>query len=154
MKRLSDALALLGGLAMLAAALLICVSVAGRALFDAPIDGDYEFVKLAMGFAGFAVLPLTERHGAHAAAETLVNRLPERTRDAIEAFWHLVQALVMGALGYAMALGAFATRASGETTMQRQIPLWPGIALASLLLLLTALAAVLRARHLKRASES
>jgi TRAP-type C4-dicarboxylate transport system permease small subunit len=150
MKRLPDALAVLGGLAMLLAALLVSISVIGRALFDTPIDGDYEFVKLAMGFAGFAVLPLTEAQGGHVAAETLIERVSLPQRQRIEAFWHLVQALVMGALGYAMALGALATKASGETTMQREIPLWPGIALACLLVVVTMIAALARARRLSK----
>lgn len=150
MDRLFRALATLGGLAMLGAAALVSVSVLGRALFDTPVDGDFEFVKLAMGFAAFAVLPLTEARGAHVAAETFTERFSGPVQRRIEAFWHLVQALVLGALGYAMAAGALATRASGETTMAREIPLWPGIALASALCLVSVLAALVRARQLAR----
>jgi TRAP-type C4-dicarboxylate transport system permease small subunit len=148
--RLFSLLAVLGGAAMIGAGLLVCASVIGRALFDAPIDGDFEFVKLAMGFAGFAVLPLTEARGGHVAAETFTEKLSAPWQARIAAFWHLVQAIALGALAYAMAAGALATRASGETTMQREIPLWPGVALASLLLVCAVGASVLRARALLR----
>ena len=50
-------LAILGGLLSCAMAAVVTVSVAGRYLFSAPINGDYDIVGILCGCAIFSFLP-------------------------------------------------------------------------------------------------
>jgi len=66
---LARALAVAGGLVLLAMVAMICVSIFGRALLAfglRPITGDYELVSIGMGFAVFAFMPWTHLNRGHA----------------------------------------------------------------------------------------
>jgi hypothetical protein len=54
----------------------------------------------------------------------------------------------MGYVGYCLVFGSLDALKSGETTMQRQLVIWPSIALATLLCIILAATAVLTAIRL------
>lgn len=120
----SLALALLGGLALCAAALLTVVSVAGRALFSAPVPGDYEIVEAACAFAVCAALPWCQRRRGHATVDILAERLgPRATRRAGDALMAALAALI----AWRMAAGMIDKMGDGfyvETTFILQTPVW------------------------------
>jgi len=147
-EQMTGTIALLGGMLSLAVALLVCASVAGRWLFAQPIDGDFEFVKMATAIAVFAFLPYTQARRGNVKVDTFTDWLAPPRRRFLDAFWDIVYAIVMGFIGYCLLHGARETLASGETTMQRQIPIWPSIALSSALCLLLALTAAVTAQRL------
>jgi TRAP-type C4-dicarboxylate transport system permease small subunit len=125
----SHALALAGGAALCAAALLTTASVAGRAA-GAPVPGDYELVQIACAFAVFSFLPWCQRRRAHAAVDILADRLaPRATRRAGDALTAALAALVAWRLGAGLADrmgdGFFV-----ETTFILRIPVWWGYAAA------------------------
>jgi TRAP-type C4-dicarboxylate transport system permease small subunit len=151
--RVTGAVALAAGLLSLAVAVLVTVSVLGRWLFRAPIDGDFEFVKMATAVAVFGFLPYTQARRGNIVVDTFTGGLAPRWRDRIDAFWDLAYAAFMGFLAYALTLGTMDAIRSGETTMQRQIALWPSIGLAMLLCALLAVTALLTAAVLLRRSE-
>ena len=62
-ERLTGICAALGGLLTLAVALLATVSVLLRWLISSPIDGDFEYVKMATAVAVFCI-SLTPRRAA------------------------------------------------------------------------------------------
>jgi TRAP-type C4-dicarboxylate transport system permease small subunit len=148
--RATGAIAVAGGLLALSAALVVVTSVLGRWLFRSPIDGDFEIVKMATAVAIFSFLPFAQARRANIVVDTFTGGLSLEMRNRIDAFWDLAYAAFMGFLAYALTLGTLDALRSGETTMQRQLPIWPSIGLSMLLCALLALTAVLTARALLR----
>ncbi len=155
-ERLTGWVAILGGLLALAVAFLVTTSITMRWLFSAPIDGDFEFVKMATAVAVFAYLPYTQARRGNIMVDTFTGWLPERGRNFLDAFWDLAYAALMGFIGYCLVNGSLEALKSGETTMQRQIVLWPSIALATALCILLAVISIATALRLitKKTSRS
>ncbi len=143
--------AMLGGLMTLAVALLATTSILLRWLAGMPIDGDFEYVKMATAIAVFAYLPYTQARRGNIMVDTFTNWLPQRLRDFLDAFWDLLFAVLMTYLAFCLANGTLGMWRSGETTMQRQIALWPSIAICTALAGLVAVTALLTAARLLRA---
>lgn len=141
--RATGLLAIFGGLLALAVAMLVGTSVLGRWLFNAPIDGDFEFVKMATAVAVFAYLPYTQARRGNIMVDTFTTGLSLRSRNRLDAFWDFAFALFMGFIAYAMLHGTLDAIKSGETTMQRQLLLWPSIGVATLLCAVLSLTALL-----------
>jgi TRAP-type C4-dicarboxylate transport system permease small subunit len=150
LERLTGAVAITGGLLALAVAILVTVSVLGRWLFNAPIDGDFEFVKMATAVAVFAYLPYTQARRGNIMVDTFTSGLGLRTRNRLDAFWDIAYGCTMTYLAYALIIGTLDAVRSGETTMQRQILLWPSIGLSMLLCALVAATAFIGAWQLLR----
>lgn len=133
LERITGFCALLGGLLTLAVALLATTSVALRWLLSAPIDGDFEYVKMATAIAVFSYLPYTQSRRGNIVVDTFTLWLPQRVLNVIDAFWDIVFAIVLGYLAYCLVHGTLSALHSGETTMQRQLLIWPSIALCAAL---------------------
>ncbi len=147
-ERLTGLIAILGGLLALAVAVLVSVSVLSRWLLNAPIDGDFEFVKMATAVAVFAYLPYTQARRGNIMVDTFTGWLPARARHLLDAFWDLAFAALMLFLSYCLVFGSLEAFKSGETTMQRQIVLWPTIALCTALSMLLTITAIVTAFRL------
>jgi TRAP-type C4-dicarboxylate transport system permease small subunit len=147
-ERLTGAIAVVGGLLALAVASLVTTSVTLRWLVSAPIDGDFEFVKMATAVAVFAYLPFTQARRGNIMVDTFTGWLPERARNFLDAFWDLAYASLLGFIAYCLVNGSLDAFKSGETTMQRQIVVWPSISLATALCMLLAMTSVLTAIRL------
>lgn len=150
-EKLTGAVALAGGLLTLAVACLATASVVMRWLFNAPIDGDFEYVKMATAVAVFAYLPYTQARRGNIMVDTFTGWLPAGARNLLDVTWDIVFALLVGYLTYCLVNGALGMLASGETTMQRQLVLWPSIALCAALSGLVAITAAATAVRLLRA---
>jgi TRAP-type C4-dicarboxylate transport system permease small subunit len=148
--KLTGAIAISGGLLALAVASLATVSVLGRWLYSSPVEGDFEFVKMATAIAVFTYLPFTQARRANVVVDSFTGWLPQRGRDLLDALWDLVYAGMMGFCAWCLFYGTFDSVRSGETTMQLQIPLWPSIALSLVLCAFLALTAVATAWALLR----
>jgi TRAP-type C4-dicarboxylate transport system permease small subunit len=142
LERLTGIIAILGGCLALAVALLVTASVLGRWLFNAPIDGDFEFVKMATAVAVFAYLPYTQARRGNIMVDTFTMGFAASVRRRIDAFWDMAFAAFAGFLAYALATGMTEAARSGETTMQRQLLIWPSIGLAALLAAVLCLTAI------------
>ena len=147
-ERITSTVAMLGGLLALAVAILATVSVLSRWLLNAPIDGDFEYVKMATAVAVFAYLPYTQARRGNIMVDTFTGGLSLSARNALDAFWDLAYAAFMGYAAYCLTYGSLDALKSGETTMQRQIALWPSIALSTALCMLLAITAVATAIRL------
>ena len=116
-------------------------------LFGKPIPGTYELV----GFLGTVVvsfaLAFTSMEKGHIAVEILVEKLPQRTQLAIEAFCNLIGALLFGVIAYQAVLYAVDMKKSGEVSLTLQMPPYPfifGIAAGCALLCLLLVADFLK----------
>lgn len=145
LERVTGWIAIFGGLLALAVALLATTSVLMRWLFNAPIDGDFEFVKMATAVAVFAYLPYTQARRGNIMVDTFTGWLPERLRNLLDGFWDLAYAALMGYVAYCLIHGSLDAIKSGETTMQRQLVIWPSIALSTALCIVLALTSILTA---------
>jgi TRAP-type C4-dicarboxylate transport system permease small subunit len=152
LERLTGVIAIVGGALAFAVAMLATISVGSRWLFNAPIDGDFEYVKMATAIAVFAYLPYTQARRANIFVDTFTGWLPHRANRVLDAFWDLVYAAFMGFVGVCLIYGTLDAIQSGETTMQRQLLIWPSIAISSALCILVALTSVVSAGLLLRTS--
>ncbi len=115
-------LALGGGTLMLAAALMVTLSVSGRRLGLGPVPGDFELVQMACGVAVLWFLPYATIARAHIVVEALTERLPRRARtflDGLGLFGFVALGLL---LATTMAQGVLDLRRAGTTTMVLQVP--------------------------------
>ena len=144
---LARAMALLGGLVLVALILLTCISVLGRGgntfghsdylttiapgLADAliatgigPVTGDYELVEAGIAFAIFAFLPWCQLTNGHATVDIFTSFLSERINRAIRSFWEVVFALILILLAWRLFEGMQGKIRNGETTFLLQFPIW------------------------------
>jgi TRAP-type C4-dicarboxylate transport system permease small subunit len=150
-ERLTGIVAVLGGCLALGVAALVVTSVLGRWLFSKPIEGDFEFVKMATAMAVFAYLPYTQARRGNIMVDTFTGWMSARTRALTDAFWDLCFAAAMAFCAVGLTRGTLDAIASRETTMQLQIIVWPVIAICCLLCLLCAVTAAMTAMQLLRA---
>ena len=140
--RAGKAFNILACAAVVAMMLLSAADVVLR-IFGRPIPGTYELV----GFLGALVvsfaLAFTSMEKGNIAVEILVEKLPLRTRLAIDAFCNLAGAFLFCVIGFQAFIYALDIKSSGEVSPTLHIPAYPfifGISLgcALLCLLLTA----------------
>ncbi|WP_420407428.1 TRAP transporter small permease [Hoeflea sp.] len=127
MRKLAAALAILGGLALIAVMLSTVASVTGRALIPlglSPIRGDFELVELGTGFAVFAFLPWVQINRQHASVEILTMHLSARTNRLIDLVADILMAMIALLLAWKHWQGTLDKLAYGETTFIIQYPVW------------------------------
>lgn len=146
LRRVIEGWALLGGLLLLAIALMTSYSAGAGWLLGKPLPGDVELVEMLTAISVFMMLPYCQLSGANVTADIFTARAGPRTVAALE----LLAALV--ALGFSLLLfwrmyeGLLDYRKYVETTTILKIPIWVAYpwALASLALLAIAALATLR----------
>jgi TRAP-type C4-dicarboxylate transport system permease small subunit len=145
MEALARAMAVLGGLVLAAVILVVCASVAGRALNGwlhdlepaapglagallatgvGPIRGDFELVEAGVAFAIFAFLPWAQLTGGHAVVDVFTARLGERANRALAALWAVLFAGILALVAWQLWQGTQDKLRYGETTFMIQFPVW------------------------------
>lgn len=135
-------LAVVGGLLMLATAVMVVASVTLRWLFANAIPGDIELVQIATALAVFSFLPLCQLHRGNIMVDTFTAWLPRRAQAALDALWDLVYAAVAAMLAWRLALGAYDTVRSNTVSMMLGLPIGWAIAACAAMAALLALVAV------------
>lgn len=148
--RLARGLALAGGAALLATALLTTWSVVQRWITRQPVPGDFELAALGSGLAVMGFLAYGTLMRSNILVDSFSAWLPQRVTDLIDAFWALVWVAVAAVLAERLLLGARETLASGTTTMVLGLPTWWAIGLGGLGFAATALAGAWWAARLAR----
>ena len=124
--RLSAGLAVAGGLVLVALIAVTSLSVAGRALFSAPIPGDFELVEIGCAVAVFAFLPYCQITRGNVVVDFFTARAPLRRRAALDLAGNLVFTAIAGLLTWRALVGAGEMLRYGETTMVLAVPIWWG----------------------------
>lgn len=163
--KLARTFAIVGGLVLSTLIVLTCLSIAGRSLnsvlhADAiqalapgvanwliaagvgPINGDFEIVEAGMAFAIFAFLPLCQLNGAHASVDIVTDRLPRRINRGLRMVVEIIFAAVLILIAIQLFSGMESKRASGQTTLLIQYPVWWGYAFSVPGAIMAALVAV------------
>lgn len=134
--RLASAFNGIAAVAVVGMMVLTCLDVLLR-LFRTPIPGTYEIVcMLGAVFVSFSLARTTMDQG-HIAVDFLVQRLPDRLRNVVEAVNAGICALLFTVVCRQCVIYALDLKASGEVSMTLQMPLFPfvfGIALGSAML--------------------
>lgn len=145
-----QAIALIGGLLLIALAVMVVVSVTLRSdlVGAAGVPGDFELVQMATAVAAFCFLPYCQLRRGNIFVDTFTLRLPARWRNRIDAAWDVLYGLVMVLIAWRLAVGGRAAFASGENTMVLGLPSYVPITLCAALALLVAAAAFVSARRL------
>ena len=121
-----------------------CIDVMGRYFFNRPVYGGFELTGVLLSLTIFCSLPLATRAGENITIDlvTLRNR---KVRIVQHAIVHLIGAGVM--VGLSTQLWRLGSRllAAGETTLQLTIPIGYVLYAMSALMVLTAVAFLVRA---------
>jgi TRAP-type C4-dicarboxylate transport system permease small subunit len=124
--RLSEAIAVLGGLLLLLVTALTVASVVGRGGFNSPLLGDSEVVEVGCAVAIFAFLPYCQMRGANVIVDFFTMAASRRTRAALDTVMHAVFFACVAVLTWRLALGGLGAWRSGDNSMFLRIPLWWG----------------------------
>ncbi|MEP0943322.1 MAG: TRAP transporter small permease [Rhizobiaceae bacterium] len=172
MTGLARALAIVGGLVLIAIVVLTCLSVIGRIFngighadfvanylpilgpfFKAfgPINGDYELVEAGIALAIFLFLPWCQLNRGHATVELFTAKFPASFNRWLSLFWEVVFAATILLITWRLYVGMTDKMRYGETTFLLQMPVWWAFAACSLAAILASLVAIystyLRARE-------
>jgi TRAP-type C4-dicarboxylate transport system permease small subunit len=136
--RASEALALCGGAVFVGIAIMSVGSIASRALFSTPIQGDYELVQMGCAVFVAMCLPICELVGANIIVDFFTTRTSVRTQRRLDALGAMLLALVMALVTWRIVAGTLSMHQAGETTTILGWPVWwtyalmvPGVALTA-----------------------
>lgn len=119
----------IAGMLLGAVMLLVVVSTLGRYLLAWPVPDSFDLSRLMLGAClawGFAVIGL---RGGHIQVDLLAEAAGPRLRRAIDVFaWGLLW-LLAALLAWKMFDRVASALASGETTFDLRLPIWPFLAL-------------------------
>ena len=146
-ERITAALAIAGGGLMLAASLLVTVSVLLRWATSRGINGDFDLIQFAMPLAVFAFLPWCQLRGGNIFVDTFTLKLPKAVNAALDGLWALAYAAIAGLIAWRMAIGAQETVVSGTGTMVLNLPIGWAMAVAAIFALWLAIVTVTTIRR-------
>lgn len=118
---------------------LTFVSVIMRYVFAAPIPDTHDLTRLMMGIALFWGFACACWRGEHIQVDLLWTALPRAGRIALDLIANLVLFVCVAVLAWTVAARVLVVMASGITTMDFRLPMWPFIAVATLGLFLAVL---------------
>jgi TRAP-type C4-dicarboxylate transport system permease small subunit len=137
--RTSEWFALAGGAIFVGIAIMSVGSIASRALFSRPIQGDYELVQFGCAVFVSLCLPICQMAGANIIVDFFTTRASPVTQRRLDGFGALLLGLVMALVAWRLAAGTLSMLEAGETTTILGWPVWytyalmiPGVALTAL----------------------
>ena len=107
-------LAILGGLLSCAMAAVVTVSVAGRYLFSAPINGDYDIVGILCGCAIFSFLPYCQLKRGNVIADFFTQGASSRTKAVLDVAGNVLYLAAATMFTWRLFYGAIEMRQSAE----------------------------------------
>lgn len=141
----SKGFALAGGAIFIAMVGLSVVSIVGRKLWSAPINGDIELLQMGTGVAAAAFFPYCTMMNEHLRVEFFTEGLSSSARGLLDAFANVLLAVAVGLLAWRGAVQAHELREAGEVTVMRNIEVWIPVACLVPSMVLTAVCALDRA---------
>ena len=138
--------ALAGGMLFCAIVLMSIVSIVGRKLFSAPIQGDMEILQMGAAVASATFLPLCELQDHHIKVDALTTWMSERGRAALDAVAHGLLLVAAVLLTWRTGLYMAEAHENMEVSTLLLVPLWWPILLLVPSFALLALAALHRMR--------
>ena len=103
----------------------VTVGVLGRYLLNRPILGQTDIAELVIGVIVFLGLAYTQRTGAHARVEILVNRLKGRAYHLLESLTLFLPLVVFLIIAISSFNDVMFLKEIGDTTPTIHVPTWP-----------------------------
>lgn len=128
---LTDKMKLVGAALLVIMMLLTCVDVVGR-LFRHPVFGSIELMSFMGALAVAMALPYTHSVKGHIGVEIVIDKLPPTLRHLIELATGLLSLILFGIVTWKMFEYSFKIRASGEVSMNLELPEYVIIAVVAI----------------------
>jgi TRAP-type C4-dicarboxylate transport system permease small subunit len=109
---------------------LTCADVVGR-FFGHPIFGSVEIVAFMAATSVAMALPYTHQARGHIGVEIVFRLLPGRAQRIVEAITNLLALVLFALVTWRMALYARTIKASGEVSMNLELPVYLIIAVVA-----------------------
>jgi TRAP-type C4-dicarboxylate transport system permease small subunit len=121
LSRLSNAMKLIGGIALVGMMLLTVVDVIGR-FFKHPIFGSVEIVGFLATIIVAGALPHTYKIGGHVGIEILMQTTSPKTRARVRLITRTLTLILFSLITWQMFLHASELRQMGEVSMSLKFP--------------------------------
>jgi len=118
---LLDKMKIIGAACLVGMTFLTCVDVVGRALGH-PIFGSVEIVGFMATVAVVMAMPYTHQVQGHIGVEILVRVLPEKTQTIVDICTGILSLILFAVISWRMAVYAHTMQASGEVSMNLELP--------------------------------
>jgi TRAP-type C4-dicarboxylate transport system permease small subunit len=151
LERLCRWLAVLGGIAILAAVGVTVVSVTGRYLLGRPIVGDTELVAMLTAMAVSLFLPYCQLRRGNVSVDVFTQRARPAIRETLDALGCLLLALAFAVLAWRVAVGGTDMWRYNDQSTMLALPTWWAFAVMAPAFALTALAGLVTAGRAYRA---
>lgn len=127
--RVATALTMLGGGAFCALIVMSIVSIVGRKLFAAPVQGDVELMQMGAAVGAAAFLPLCELHDHNIKVDALTSWMSAPARAWLDAIAHLLLTVAAAAITWRTGMAVLDAYGSGEVSTLLSVPVWQAVAL-------------------------
>lgn len=122
--RASKVSAIMGGLMFVAIVVMSIISIVGRKLFAAPVPGDVEMLQMTAAFASASFFAYCHLNGGDVKVDFFTAKATPATVHRLDAFGSLLVGLFGAVITWRAAVGAFAIKEAGETSMILGWPVW------------------------------
>lgn len=119
--------------------MVTAVDVAGRYLFNKPLNGGFEITEMMLAALIYCGLPLVSHRREHIVVDTFDPLMSTRVRRVLDVFADVVCAATLGGLGYLIFRRAARVADYGDTTNVLQLPLAPVAYLMGTMIVVSAL---------------
>lgn len=138
--RAAEGLTLAAAVILFALMVVVVIDVTGRYVFNAPLPGGFELVKLGMGVLAFAALPLVTLRDRHITVDLVSAALPPAMQGLQRASVQVMSIAVLCGLSWRLWAEGGKLARWGETTATLGLPMAP---LAYAMAVLTAITALM-----------
>lgn len=144
-ERISRIFALIGGVILFALIIMSLISIIGRKLYSAPIQGDMELIEIGSAIAIAAFLPLAEIRGLNIKADAFTMWASAGFKRFLDCLSHLLLFVISLLLIWRTYLQMLDYHEYGDSSVLLAIPMWipllcilPSLALLALCALIQA----------------
>ena len=116
-----DKMKIIGAACLVGMMLLTCVDVVGRA-FGYPIFGSVEIVGFMATLAVVMAMPYTHQVQGHIGVEIIVRLFSEKTQTIIDICTGIASLMLFAVITWRMTVYANTMKASGEVSMNLELP--------------------------------
>ncbi|MBP8271411.1 MAG: TRAP transporter small permease [Sphaerotilus sp.] len=127
--RVATGFTMLGGLTFCALIVMSIVSIVGRKLFAAPVQGDVELMQMGAAVGAAAFLPLCELYDHNVKVDALTGWVSARGRAVLDTVAHALLTVAAVLITWRTALAAIDGYSSGEVSTLLTVPMWLPVAL-------------------------
>ena len=138
---------MLGGLTFCALIAMSIISIVGRKLFAAPVQGDVELMQMGAAVGAAAFLPLCELYDHNIKVDALTGWMSARSRALLDTVAHLLLSIAAVLITWRTVLAVVDGYSSGEVSTLLTIPMWQPVALLVPSFALLALCGLYRTRR-------